>query len=1132
MASTIVSQNNLVDIIKSSQITLNNIHNYLTSVIGIVNSVKTLPATDIDKSFNILKSVIIKLNDTMSLLSNTAPNTWAGYGYTKTIQNIIHIVEDLKKMKLSVLDLLKIKLSLFLLRSVIKQLVKTTESFAYISVNPVDMVKSISKLFLVKYTLGLIVDIITGLQSVKIGFVKSFIYMIRLRRAVKLIGKIIERLSLLDGADRLLPIMGKLFVIHRILIYIQMVIDAAKQVRVGLFFFIKLRRIQRAVGKINKIIKSISKLKTLSIGRMIKLSISLILLSHILLQFRPIFLITGILAIPALIASIAIPVVLLALWGISKMLNIINRMLRARIARSAVRNVMWIGKVIYAIVLVFMMIILATPLAMLTAIAIWIVVLAIFSVAKAISIMHNIIRRVAKPRVAKGLLALLIIVTLVTIVMAMIFAMTLMAKTIAQGLGWTIVAVLGILIIGSMIVGIGLLAATLTPVMGPVLIGLIFMTVLIGVLLILATMLFLLQQLDLDKDKITHNVETVINTAFNIIELLFNSIIKIGGQDESQPWWKQVLGFFAGGLASLFTAILSIYILALSIVSVLLILFLATELRLLQEIELEPNKIKTNVEIVMSVAVMVIQTLFNTIITLGGGKKSQSWFESVIRFFAGGFATIITAILSIAILAVTIVAVLLILFLATELRVLQTINLDSEKIQHNVQTVISTALLVVNALFHGEDRESTESNKGFFRTILEAFGAGPLLMIIDAIMSIAFLALSIASIMLVNILAERLKTIQEIDLDSDKISQNIKSIIDACHTVISSVFAPDDTKGKSADGLFKKILRWCFPNLVSIIDAIMTVGFLAISMTAIGMLGEIAKHLTTLANLPSMNNIGKKVDEVMTAARVVINSVIGSGGGMDQIIQDHSAARKAETVLSIMRGAVKSMAATIEDLNKISELNENKVAIAKSNISVIVGLIDDIVLNAQVSKEDIDGKLNQAERLQSLIRYFASISPKQIENSRLFLDNYGRFIDKIGSVDLEKLKTAENMFAKMAEFSNSINGNFNKLAESLNENIAPLLEKLQDLMQELGRKVENASANISSSITAAGDDNQSSSDIEAQVKREKPGSDAKSIANEVSKRVKKQATKKSKIEEKMDTLIRMFRNQEAKVQVK
>jgi hypothetical protein len=60
-----------------------------------------------------------------------------------------------------------------------------------------------------------------------------------------------------------------------------------------------------------------------------------------------------------------------------------------------------------------------------------------------------------------------------------------------------------------------------------------------------------------------------------------------------------------------------------------------------------------------------------------------------------------------------------------------------------------------------------------------------------------------------------------------------------------------------------------------------------------------------------------------------------------------------------------------------------------------------------------------------------------------------RFIDKANSIDTEKLKTVRDMFEQMAEFSKSVHGDFDRLADVLSEKLCDVLEKLQKTLDDV-----------------------------------------------------------------------------------
>jgi dGTP triphosphohydrolase len=94
--------------------------------------------------------------------------------------------------------------------------------------------------------------------------------------------------------------------------------------------------------------------------------------------------------------------------------------------------------------------------------------------------------------------------------------------------------------------------------------------------------------------------------------------------------------------------------------------------------------------------------------------------------------------------------------------------------------------------------------------------------------------------------------------------------------------------------------------------------------------------------------------------------------------------------------------------------------------------------------------------LTTVVRHMTdmmSLPGEKFDNLNTSLKNYNDFLTKINDVDLTKLKTTVKLFEQMVNFSKSINGNFEDLADSLNEKIAPLLEELKESLTAVQQHV-------------------------------------------------------------------------------
>ena len=109
---------------------------------------------------------------------------------------------------------------------------------------------------------------------------------------------------------------------------------------------------------------------------------------------------------------------------------------------------------------------------------------------------------------------------------------------------------------------------------------------------------------------------------------------------------------------------------------------------------------------------------------------------------------------------------------------------------------------------------------------------------------------------------------------------------------------------------------------------------------------------------------------------------------------------------------------------------------------------------------DLNGKEKYTEVYKSLFESILTVANADQKSLKSNFESSNKFIDKINTVKVENLRTAANMFEKMAEFSKSISGNFEGLADTINDKIMPLLEQLNEGLNKTNENIGNNIANI------------------------------------------------------------------------
>ena len=638
------------------------------------------------------------------------------------------------------------------------------------------------------------------------------------------------------------------------------------------------------------------------------------------------------------------------------------------------------------------------------------------------------VKGLANKKTTKGLSNVFVVLGLIGVLAGSLLVLSLISMNVVKNLPWVLLLMLGILSLVGVIwliakVSKGLAKASVWE-------GLLSLIALMGTVLLLGTAMlaltFIAQQV----------VKGIGNILLMILGILGITVLLVG------------IGFLAASLSPVMLFALSgmvlIGVLVLSLVAV------AAMLKLLEVITLDKDKITNNVSVVMDTAKTVIESLFTALV--GDPQESKTpWYEKVLGFIGGTVGTLIKAILAVAILATTVVSVFLITFIATQLRILQTLDLQSDQIKTNVKTVIDTARSIISLLFAPDDTESQPSKKGFFRSIIETLGGGPILNIIDAIMGVAFLATSLVSITLISFIAGELRLLQTLDLQPDQIKSNVKTVIDTAKSIVSQIMAPDDTQPQPKEGIFKKLLNWVMPAAADLIDAISSMGFLTVIMTSVGMITKIAKNLDTIQKIEDLSGVSTKVETVLTSAKTILSSLAGFDAG------------------------------------------------------------------TKVNLESVSDKLKVLHDMNDIIKEFGRVDNSKLTNGQKVLTGYENFLTKVNDTDLQKLETAKNLVEQMAEFSASIRGNFQGLADSLNEKIAPLLQELQTLMKDTQHTINegvSSMASTASSMEASSAATASSGD--AQIKS-------------LDLKLGQQIRQGNQLMSKIDDLVDLFKNGKAKV---
>lgn len=609
--------------------------------------------------------------------------------------------------------------------------------------------------------------------------------------------------------------------------------------------------------------------------------------------------------------------------------------------------------------------------------------------------------------------------------------------------------------------------------------------------------------------------------------------------------------FLLAGIAGF--AILSLAVMALTAV--------AAALLVLQFIKLNREDITTNVDVVLTIAQDIIWRLYNEEEKDDRARYEKRWARrdnnktfgfGVNSIFGKHIGSVLNGLTSFAVLVTTVLSVAVIFAIATMLKLLQVINLQNKRIRDNVEQVLSTARSIMKSIFDDEEPANAADNsektkkKNIFNMIGDAIinhidVGSDIIKIIKSVGSVAYLAMTLASVGLIVVIASLLRILQELNLSTDRITSNVDLVLSTVNSITDKLFVvtEPDTRPTKKPWL-NRVIHNIGKPITDIFDAIMSIGFLAVSIGAIALINILARQLNKLSTIEIASDIQSKVSNIIFACQSVADAIFnrpdtitegqenpkkkgllrgllsGIGDGIEFI---SSIGWLSTALISVgMVGKLAEHLKSISSLPDLSGIDAKTVAICTAADKVI----DNIVAPSNKTVTDTS-RLSILERVNTALAGFNSISTEQIENNTKAVDNYIRFVDKVSTVEVSKLEKSAQMFRQMANFSNSIKGNFEKLAESISEDLMPMLEELKEIMEKVPTAIETNGANVSAAV-ASTTVAPTTTNVTKQVERENPGMDKKQVEQLVQARLREHANSAANsTASKIDELISLLK---------
>ena len=677
------------------------------------------------------------------------------------------------------------------------------------------------------------------------------------------------------------------------------------------------------------------------------------------------------------------------------------------------------------------------------------------------------------------------------------------ADKAVEGL-WKSILFMGAMILFMIIMSlVAILITKLSPIFLPMIYAIGVVVLVVGAILLIAGMLWLLQQINLDIDGVKDKVRGIIECVNEIIEAVFAPERK-KSEESSDSSLGQMLSFVGGVIGKVIAGLGAAIYLVSAVFSVAAIILLGYLLRMIKWDPSLNDKIKQSVA-----SIIELVTFITDMIMYGKSKKQekeekdQGLLSSIGELLSdtfNGIGKVIQGIATFGFLIFTLLSVGVLYLLSKLLKGINFGSDEANKAKESTKNILETVNQINSDLNSVTSFGSSPQEGGLLGTVL-GFFSPQLAGLVNALITMGTVIFLFVTIALIKGLGSFLITLSNMDTSNiRKAADNAKLVVQSAKDILLSLSSTEaENNSAEEDGVWGwlkstgKSLFSFVTGAMDILNGLLKIGQVAGLVLGIGLVVKLAnfmKDLSEKAAVPS--DLVPKVQVMINTAQQILSILTKNASGEDT---SKSTIKRLESAYDVY-----------DALGKVVErINQIKV------------------------ESGFEESLGAVQKTQDLLASLSKISDKDVKNNERLTNSYVKFFDKVDRVDSTKLKTTEKIMENWARLSESINGNFDRLADAFTEKLLPVIKELKESLERiddtLGHSQEQAASIAAIQLNPGSANKETIAAAAGNIGN--TGSNNKNI--QAIEKAKKEAQKSK---DKIEDLYRLFEEGDAFVKIK
>ena len=216
---------------------------------------------------------------------------------------------------------------------------------------------------------------------------------------------------------------------------------------------------------------------------------------------------------------------------------------------------------------------------------------------------------------------------------------------------------------------------------------------------------------------------------------------------------------------------------------------------------------------------------------------------------------------------------------------------------------------------------------------------------------------------------------------------------------------------------------------------------------------------------------GGLLSRIASKVTAAASAVISAGTSMVKNVQ---ARIDTDTAAKAVKGVIDPVMSMVDAVKKINETMVKVDLEVGNNLKLVMtSTISAVTMLPDAEFDKLDARSASLDRYADVIKKFMTANEKKTaaDNVHRTMEDTSKFVVQLNKVSDSKLAKMASITKNMSDFARRINGNFDRLADAMNDKMVTALEKVEKTLAEVNKTMDQMPAKMRAATNVVGGGN-------------------------------------------------------------